>query len=254
MKIDILKLLDNNKIKNIIIEIGELGEKNNTPVYIVGGVVRDAFLNKPTADLDILVVGDGIHFADIVAKYFKIKTVVKFQKFGTAMIPLKDIALEITSARKEVYKKDSRKPKISYTDLNEDLKRRDFTINSMAVDIRPSFFGNFHDPFNGIQDLNKKIIRTPLDSESTFFDDPLRMLRAIRFSSKLDYHIDESTYDGILKTVERIKIISFERVRDELLKILATPKPSVGLLLMENSGLMQILFPEISALKDAGFY
>ena len=249
MKIDILKLLDNKKLKEIIIKIGKIGEKNTVPVYIVGGVIRDAFLNKPTSDLDILVVGDGINFADMVAESFKIKTVIKYQRFGTAMIPLKNIALEITSARKEVYKKDSRKPKVFYTDLNEDLKRRDFTINSMAVDIRPSFFGDFHDPFNGIQDLKRKIIRTPLNAKATFFDDPLRMLRAIRFSSQLNYNIDEDTFNGIIDTAERIKIISFERVRDELLKILSTSKPSIGLLLMENSGLMKILFPEISALK-----
>ena len=249
MKIDIIKLLDNKKLKEIIIKIGEIGEKNDIPVYIVGGVIRDTLLNNPTSDLDILVVGDGIKFADMIAKDFSIKTVIKYKKFGTAMIPLKDINLEITSARKEVYKQNSRKPKIFYTELNEDLKRRDFTINSMAVDIRPSFLGDFYDPFNGIQDLNQKIIRTPLDAKTTFFDDPLRMLRAIRFSTQLNYNIDKNTFNGIINTAERIKIISFERVRDELLKILSTSKPSTGLLLMEKSGLMQILFPEISALK-----
>ncbi|MEA3500517.1 MAG: HD domain-containing protein [Candidatus Marinimicrobia bacterium] len=249
MKIDIIKLINNKKIKDIIIGIGKIGEENDIPVYIVGGIIRDTLLNKPTSDLDILVVGDGIKFADMIAKHFSIKTVIKYKKFGTAMIPLNDINLEITSARKEVYKHDSRKPEITYTELNEDLKRRDFTINSMAVDIRPSFLGDFYDPFNGIQDLKQKIIRTPLDAETTFFDDPLRMLRAIRFSTQLNYNIETNTFDGIISTSQRIRIISFERIRDELLKILSSSKPSTGLLLIEKSGLMQILFPEISQLS-----
>lgn len=249
MKIDIIKLINNNKLKEIIIEIGKIGEQNDMPVYIVGGVIRDTLLNRPTSDLDILVVGDGIKFADMIAKQFSIKTVIKYKKFGTAMIPLNDINLEITSARKEVYKHESRKPEITYTELNEDLRRRDFTINSMAVDIRPSFLGDFYDPFNGVLDLKQKIIRTPLDAEATFFDDPLRMLRAIRFSTQFNYNIDKNTFDGIINTSKRINIISLERIRDELLKILSSPKPSTGLLLMEQGGLMQILFPEISELN-----
>ncbi|MEA1985913.1 MAG: CCA tRNA nucleotidyltransferase, partial [Candidatus Marinimicrobia bacterium] len=236
-------------LEKTIKNIGKIAEDNKIAVYIVGGVVRDALLNRPITDLDIVVIGDGIKFAELVAKHFKIKTIIKYGKFGTAMIPMKNLTLELTSARKEVYKTNSRKPEITFTDLNEDLKRRDFTINSMAVDIRPSFFGDFFDPFNGIQDLKQKIIRTPLDAESTFFDDPLRMLRAIRFSTQLNYEIDKTTFNGIINTADRINIISYERIRDELFKILSTAKPSIGLKLMDESELMDILFPELSALK-----
>ena len=258
MKLDLEQLLGEQKyILELIKKIGQSADDLNIPAYLVGGFVRDLLINRKNKDIDIVVVGDGIAFADEISKTLDVFPVIKFQEFGTAMIPLENMDLEIVSARKEVYKDSTRNPQVSFTDLNEDLKRRDFTINTMAISINKDNFGEFIDPFNGISDLKLNRIITPLDPKETFFEDPLRMLRAIRFASQLGYEIDEDTFLAIKTYAQRIDIISKERVRDEFLKILMTPIPSYGLNLLSQSGLMNILFPEIEALRgvdDQGGY
>lgn len=252
MKIDIDQLLHGQKeLIHCLHLIGEEGRKADLETYIVGGIVRDAFLGRSITDLDVVVAGEGIDFADRVATVLHTGPVVKFRQFGTAMIPYEHIQIEIASARKETYTADSRKPEVVFTDLTEDLRRRDFTINAMAVDIRPHTYGEFKDPFNGVRDLKVEVIRTPLDPEETFFDDPLRMMRAIRFATQFRYRISDQTFGAIKKMAERIEIISMERVRDELIKMLLSPQPSIGFILMENSGLLQRVLPEISAMKGA---
>ncbi|MGC9512499.1 MAG: CCA tRNA nucleotidyltransferase [Fidelibacterota bacterium] len=250
MKIDIDHLLkDQKELIDCLHLIGEEGRRANLETYIVGGIVRDAFMGRPVTDLDIVVTGDGLDFADRVARALHAGPVVKFHPFGTAMIPYKHIQIEIATARKETYRTDSRKPDVVFTDLTEDLRRRDFTINAMAVDIRPDHYGEFKDPFNGIRDLKVEVIRTPFDPEETFFDDPLRMLRAIRFATRFQYRISDDTFNAIKKTAERIQMISMERIRDELLKILMALQPSMGFILMENAGLLPLILPEISGMK-----
>ncbi len=231
--------------------VGELGKKENIRVYIVGGVVRDLILNKKIQDLDLMVEGDGILFAKKLATILGIKKIVPFEKFGIAIIPNKLFQIEVASSRVEQYKKSSRSPsKIKFASLKEDLKRRDFTINAMAMDIHPENFGDVFDPFDGISDLNKGILKTPLEPEKTFSDDPLRMIRAAYFSSKLNFKIEPKCRSSIISQAERIKIVSWERVRDEFIKILNTPKPSVGLVILQKTGLMKRIFPEIDIMYD----
>lgn len=250
MKIDIDHLFSGqDELIHCLHIIGREGEKAGCETYIVGGIVRDAFMGKAITDLDIVVIGDALSFAERIARSLKTGPVVKFEQFGTAMIPYETFRIEVVTARKEVYKNDSRKPEVTFTDLTEDLRRRDFTINAMAIDIRPKQYGEFYDPFNGIRDLKVEVIRTPLDPEETFYDDPLRMMRAVRFASQFSYRIADTAFESIKKMADRIQIISLERVRDELIKILLSPKPSIGLILMENTGLMPLILPEISAMK-----
>ena len=165
------------------------------------------------------------------------------------MLPHPEFDLEIATARKELYQPDSRNPQVAASNLDEDLRRRDFTINAMAIAISPNQWGNFYDPFGGVQDLKKELLRTPMHPDETFFDDPLRMMRAVRFATQLRFRIDDAAFQAIRQNAERISIISKERIRDELLKILGAEKPSIGLILMENSGLMPVLIPEFSALR-----
>ncbi len=250
MKIDIDHLFSGQeRLIHCLHIIGQEGEKADYETYIVGGIVRDAFMGKTITDLDVVVIGDAVAFAERIAKRLKAGPVVKFEQFGTAMIPHEPFRIEIVTARKEVYQKESRKPDVTFTDLTEDLRRRDFTINAMAIDIRPKQYGDFYDPFNGIRDLKVEVLRTPLEPEETFYDDPLRMMRAIRFASQFSYRIADPAFAAIKIMAERIKIISLERIRDELIKILMSPKPSIGLLLMENTGLMPLILPEISVMK-----
>jgi poly(A) polymerase len=252
MKIDIDQLLkDQNKLIQCMHIIGKEGQKAGLETFIVGGIVRDALLGRTITDLDIVVTGDGIAFANRIARVLKAGPVVTFQQFGTAMIPYDPFQIEIASARKETYSADSRKPDVLLTDITEDLRRRDFTINTMAVDIRPETYGEFKDPFNGIRDLKVAVIRTPLDPEETFYDDPLRMMRAIRFASQFQHRIADDAFRSIKQMAERIRIVSMERIRDELIKIIMSSQPSIGLILLENTGLMPIILPEISALKGA---
>ncbi|MCK5520900.1 MAG: tRNA nucleotidyltransferase, partial [Candidatus Marinimicrobia bacterium] len=249
MKIPINELLaeDAEKLKLLKI-IGTLSEKRNEAAYAVGGIVRDALLHRANHDIDIMVVGDAITLASDVAEALGIKTIVKYETFATAMIPYGTYNIEITSARKEEYRADSRKPTVEHTNLQEDLSRRDFTINAMAVDIRPGYWGEFHDLYGGVKDLEIQIIRTPKDPEDTFFDDPLRMMRAVRFAAQLQYRIHPDSFKAIQKMAERLSIISRERIRDELYKIILSNKPSIGLILLKNSGLMDSFLPEFSRL------
>ena len=239
------------KINTLCILAGKLGEVENIKVYIVGGVVRDLILGKEIQDIDLMVEGDGILFAKKLASKIGVKKIVSFEKFGTAFIPNKSIQIEVASSRAEQYDLKSRSPsKIIFTNLEEDLKRRDFKINAMAVDINPKRYGELYDPFNGINDLNKKILCTPLGPDKTFSDDPLRMMRAAYFASKLNFKIDNNCRESIKQNAERIKIVSWERIRDEFIKILNTPKPSIGLIILQKTGLMKIVFPEIHVMYN----
>ena len=248
------KILDQpiyKHILNVAITAGNLGKKENIRVYIVGGVVRDLILGRKIQDIDLMVEGDGILFAKKLAINIGVKKIVPFEKFGTALIPNKLLQIEVASSRMEQYDSTSRKPsEVKSASLKEDLKRRDFTINAMAMNIHPENFGEILDPLGGIADLEKKILRTPLDPDKTFSDDPLRMMRAAYFASKLNFKIEPQCRISIIKQAKRIKIVSWERIREEFIKILATVKPSVGLVILQKAGLMKIVFPEIDIMYD----
>ena len=226
----------------------DLASATEKEVYVVGGYVRDALMQRSLTDIDLMVVGDGIAFARELASALKGGKIVPFEQFGTAQIPLNNSIVEVASARSEAYSSDSRKPQVEDADLETDLSRRDFTINAMAVSLNKTDFGELHDPYNGVKDLNSGLIRTPLDPDTTFSDDPLRMLRAVRFASQLGFKVDSSVTDSIQRQVERIEIVSAERVTAEIYKILASPQPSLGLDLLQQVGLMEIVLPEVSAL------
>ncbi len=243
---DLLKSVGCQPAHSILNVAGELGKKENMQVYAVGGFVRDLIMGKPLNDIDIMTVGEGIPFAEKLAHKLRLKKVVSFKKFGTAMIPNKEIQIEVATARTESYAENSRKPsKVVYTDLKGDLLRRDFTINAMAMDIHPDRFGELTDPFGGIADIEKRIIRTPLDPDETFSEDPLRMMRAAYFSSRLGFEIEKKCLKSIQQQSQRIEIVSWERIRDEFIKVLVTEEPSIGLVIMQKTGLMETVFPEI---------
>ncbi len=225
---------------------GKIASENNKQIYVVGGFVRDLFIQKKPVELDLMIIGDGIEFAEILAKDLKVKKIVPFEQFSTAKIPYKKIDIEVAAARIEKYDDNSRKPKeVIYTDLKGDLIRRDFTINSMAVDLLPKNYGELYDPYSGIVDLQSKKIITPLNPDDTFSEDPLRMLRAAYFVSKFKFDIDKDCYDSIIRQKERISIVSQERITTELCKILSSPTPSKGLIILQETGLMKLIFPEI---------
>jgi len=225
---------------------GKIASENNKQIYVVGGFVRDLFIQKKPIELDLMIIGDGIEFAEILAKDLKVKKIVPFEQFSTAKIPYKKIDIEVAAARIEKYDDNSRKPKeVIYTDLKGDLIRRDFTINSMAVDLLPENYGELYDPYSGIVDLQSKKIITPLNPDDTFSEDPLRMLRAAYFVSKFKFDIDKDCYDSIIRQKERISIVSQERITTELCKILSSPTPSKGLIILQETGLMKLIFPEI---------
>ena len=230
----------------ILRQIGKIADEANKKVYGVGGVVRDLILDREIKEVDLMVIGDGIEFAKKVADKIGVSKIVPFHKFSTAHIPNKPIAIEIAAARQETYSSESRKPKtIKYTDLKGDLIRRDFTINAMAVSINPKNFGELHDPYNGLDDLKAKRLVTPLEANKTFSEDPLRMIRAAYFASKLDLKIDQDCIESIKQQADRIKIVSQERITNEFTKILSTDKPSKGLVILQEAGLMKMIFPEI---------
>ena len=225
---------------------GKIASENNKQIYVVGGFVRDLFIQKKPAEIDLMIIGDGIEFAEILAKDLEVKKVVPFKQFSTAKIPYKKIFIEVAAARLEKYDSKSRKPKeVIYTDLKGDLIRRDFTINSMAVDLLPENYGDLYDPYSGISDLQSKRIITPLNPDDTFSEDPLRMLRAAYFASKFEFEIDKKCYDSIIRQKKRISIVSQERITTELCKILSSPIPSIGLIILQDTGLMKLIFPEI---------
>ena len=242
--------------KKIFHKIGEVADRMGVECYLVGGYVRDIFLERPTNDIDVVVVGSGIEVAKELQKALgkNEKTgrwrahLAVYRNFGTAQIKFYDTEVEFVGARRESYDRGSRKPVVEDGTLEDDQNRRDFTINAMAVCLNKARFGELVDPFDGIYDLEDGIIRTPLDPDITFSDDPLRMMRCVRFSAQLKFFIDEETFDALGRNAKRIKIVSGERITDELNKIMKTPQPSRGFVELQRCGLLQLIIPELSAL------
>ncbi|MBO9572768.1 MAG: HD domain-containing protein [Chitinophagaceae bacterium] len=235
-------------------KIAHAAQELNMPCYIIGGFVRDKIIGRNTKDADIVCVGDGIDLAHAVAQRFNpVPKVSYFKTFGTAQLRIEEWEIEFVGARKESYGYHSRNPEVKPGTLEDDQLRRDFTINALAVSLNKEDYGKIVDPFNGLSDLEYKIIKTPLDPSRTFSDDPLRMMRAIRFASQLHFQIDDHTFQGIKNNIERIKIISQERITEELNKILLSKKPSVGLDLLYQSGLLHIIFPKLVDLAGAEY-
>lgn len=232
--------------RKILDLIKESAEELNYKAYVVGGYVRDRLLGRPSKDMDIVCVGSGIELAkQLASKMRPIPNIVVYKRFGTACIKHKDLEIEFVGARKESYRRDSRKPIVEEGSLEDDQNRRDFTINALAVSLNEGSYGEIIDPFTGLEDLEHKVLRTPLESGKTFSDDPLRMMRAIRFSTQLGFKINDDTYYGILKYKNRINIVSMERISTELQKIIAAPQPSIGFELLFKTGLLEIIFPEM---------
>jgi len=244
----------NDKELVVLKKIALSAEEMGIPCYLIGGFVRDKILERATKDMDIVCVGDGIELAAKVAEKFNPKPEVNyFKNFGTAQIKTEDLEIEFVGARKESYSYDSRKPAVETGTLEDDQNRRDFTINAMAISLNKKDFGKLVDPFNGIRDLELKNIQTPLAPVQTFSDDPLRMMRAIRFATQLNFSINKETFTAIGDNAERIKIVSGERITDELNKILLSKKPSVGFDLLYKSGLLKIIFPQMVDLAGAEY-
>ncbi len=227
-------------------QIGEIADRLSISAFVVGGFVRDLLLGKQVKDIDIVVVGQGVTFGQQVAQALGRTNLVVFENFGTAMLQLDDCKLEFVGARKESYSKFSRKPKVEVGTLDDDLSRRDFTVNAMAVSLSRADFGRLLDPFDGRRAMREKILRTPLDPEATFDDDPLRIMRAFRFASQLGFSIEPSVLEAAKKMAPRLRIVSQERITDEFTKILSCQKPSVGLQLMHEAGVMKVVFPEVA--------
>ncbi|MFH2096814.1 MAG: HD domain-containing protein [Bacteroidota bacterium] len=230
-------------------DLSEVAFVEDVEMYVIGGFVRDLLLGRQSKDIDITVIGDGIAIAEKIAEKFRTKSVVVFRNFGTAQIKIKGFELEIVGARKESYRKSSRKPRVMPGSLKDDQNRRDFTINALAISLNKTDFGKLIDPFDGLHDLEERIIRTPLEPGITFSDDPLRMMRAIRFSTQLDFDIEDGTFRAITDNSERLSIVSKERITDELNKIILSPCPSVGFNLLIKCGLLEFVFPELYFLK-----
>lgn len=242
---ELAQLLD----KEIFHLISQVADELGVECYVVGGYVRDIFLERPSNDIDVVVVGSGIQVASALKQRLGKKAHLSvFRNFGTAQVKFRDTEVEFVGARKESYSHDSRKPMVEDGTLEDDQNRRDFTINAMAICLNADRFGELVDPFYGIEDLEDGIIRTPLDPDITFSDDPLRMLRCIRFATQLRFLIDEETFDALERNAERIKIVSGERIKDELNKIMMTPTPSRGFVDLYRCGLLQIILPELTAL------
>lgn len=230
--------------------ISEATDQLKQETYVIGGFVRDLILNRPSPDIDVVTVGSGIELAEIVAKKLGPNIQVSvFKTFGTAMLKYQSLEVEFVGARKESYNEDSRKPMVENGTLEEDQNRRDFTINALAICLNKDRFGELIDPFGGIQDITDKIIRTPLEPGITFSDDPLRMMRAIRFATQLGFTIEEKTLEAISLNKNRIHIISKERIGEELNKIILSAKPSVGFRLLDRTGLLELIFPELHRMK-----
>jgi poly(A) polymerase len=223
--------------------------EKNLQAYVIGGFVRDLLLERPSKDIDIVVVGNGLDLAKECARILRVKKVSVFENFGTAQFKYKDLDVEFVGARKESYRQDSRKPIVENGTLEDDQNRRDFTINALALSLHADNFGDIIDPFNGLSDLEKGIIRTPLDPDITYSDDPLRMMRAIRFASQLGFKIENDSLNSILQNSERLSIISIERIMDELNKIILSQTPSRGFKLLNSTKLLHQFFPEMIALQ-----
>ncbi len=234
----------------IFTEISETADELGLECYVVGGYVRDIFLKRPSKDIDVVVVGSGIEMAEALAKRLgKAAHLSVFKNFGTAQVKYHHTEVEFVGARKESYSHDSRKPIVENGTLEDDQNRRDFTINALAVCLNKNRFGELVDPFNGMDDLKEKTIRTPLDPDITFSDDPLRMMRGIRFATQLNFYIDDDTFAAIARNKERIHIISRERIAEELNKIILSPRPSIGFVLLDQCGLLELIFPELYAMQ-----
>jgi poly(A) polymerase len=227
--------------------LANIAKKHNIEAYVIGGYVRDIFLQRASKDIDIVVLGNGIEFAELVAVQLKAKVAV-FKNFGTAMLKLQDLEIEFVGARKESYRADSRKPIVENGTISDDQLRRDFTINALAISLNEENYGALIDPFEGVNDLHNGLIKTPLNPEITFSDDPLRMMRAIRFASQLNFSIDETALAAISKQKGRINIVSKERITDELNKIILSSKPSVGFNYLFDTGLLKLIFPQMANL------
>jgi tRNA nucleotidyltransferase/poly(A) polymerase len=230
----------------VLAQVGALADREGIEAYVVGGFVRDALLGLTDRDIDILVVGDGIGFARRVAERLGVSTVVTYERFGTAIVPLSEGKLEFVGARKERYLPDSRNPVVAGGTLRDDLLRRDFTVNALAVSINSDRYGTLYDPMGGEADLQQRLLRTPQDPERTFEDDPLRIMRALRFASQLRFTIDKRCLDAIMAMKDRLSIVSQERITEEFMKVLNTSLPSIGLRLMHETGVMEVVFPEIA--------
>lgn len=229
--------------------VSDIIQETGQEAYVIGGYVRDILLARKSKDIDIVVVGSGIELAEAVHKRYRGSKLSVFRSFGTAMVKLRDVEVEFVGARRESYQRDSRKPIVEDGTLEDDQNRRDFTINALAISLKKENYGELVDPFGGLYDLDDLIIRTPLEPGITFSDDPLRMMRAIRFATQLGFDIEPETFDGIVRMASRIEIISKERIADELNKIMLAPVPSIGIKLLDKSGLLPYILPEIQALK-----
>ena len=244
-------IIQDPKIDNTTLHlVGEEADRLGLECYVIGGYVRDLFLHRESKDIDVVVVGSGIQLAEAVTKRIGKGThLAVFKTYGTAQVKKRDLELEFVGARRESYQHDSRNPIVENGTLEEDQNRRDFTINAMAICLNKERYGELLDPFDGIGDLERCIIRTPLDPDITFSDDPLRMMRAIRFATQLGFNVYEETFDAIVRNNERIKIITKERIADELNKIMLSRHPSEGWILLDKTGLLPLIFPELAALK-----
>ncbi|UCD39366.1 MAG: HD domain-containing protein [Fidelibacterota bacterium] len=235
----------------MLAKASELGREKELGLYLVGGYVRDLFLGRENQDIDLVVEGDGIAFAEALGSSLGVNRVVPFPEFGTALVPLEGIQVEVATARTESYDPDSRKPHVQAGTIESDLARRDFTINTLAASIHPDTYGVLIDPFSGMQDLRRGILRTPLNPDTTFSDDPLRMLRAARFAAQLGYMIVPECVDSITRQKERIAIVSRERITEEIMKMLTAERPSVAFIILKETGLLGAVFPELDALSGA---
>ena len=233
--------------------ISESAQLLGTEAFVIGGFVRDSIMGRSCKDIDIVTTGNGIELAQKAADLLNVKKVSVFKTYGTAMFMYKDWQVEFVGARKESYTSDSRNPVVAPGTVEDDQNRRDFTINALALSLQPADFGKLIDPFHGVEDLEARIIRTPLDPDITFTDDPLRMMRAIRFATQLNFTILPETFEAIRRNAERIGIISMERISEELNKIIMSDKPSKGFYLLDEAGLLQLIFPTFTALKGAEY-
>ena len=236
--------------KDIFRRISTAADKLGVDCYVVGGYVRDIFLERPSNDIDVVVVGSGISVASELKQMLGRKArLTVFRNFGTAQVKFRDIEVEFVGARRESYRADSRKPIVEEGSIDDDQKRRDFTINALAISLNRADYGELIDPFGGVEHLEQRIIRTPLEPGLTFSDDPLRMMRAVRFASQLNFRIEENTLRALSEYAFRLPIISMERIMDEFNKIMLSPEPSKGISLLEETGLLKQFFPELVALK-----